>query len=107
MVRVAISNITDPDGDTFTIRVTGVTQDEPVNAKNQGRREPDATGVGTAAVRAERDGRRQRPRLRHLLHRHRLQRRVRQRQRLGLRPHDQGGNSTCTDDGQAYIPTEL
>ncbi|HYK02843.1 MAG TPA: vWA domain-containing protein [Thermoanaerobaculia bacterium] len=108
MVPVAISNITDPDGDPFTIRVTGVTQDEPVNAKNQGRRDPDATGVGTAtaSVRAERDGDGN-GRVYVISFTATDSRGASANGSVSVCvPHDQGGNSTCTDDGQAYSSTE-
>jgi len=108
MAPVVISNITDPDGDTFTIRVTGVTQDEPVNAKNQGRREPDATGVGTgtASVRAERDGDGN-GRVYVISFTATDSRGASAGGSVAVCvPHDQGGNSTCTDDGQAYLSTE-
>lgn len=49
MVPVAIQGISDPDGETLTTRVTGISQDEPGVAWS---------GVGTpvARVKAERDG---------------------------------------------------
>jgi hypothetical protein len=54
---VAISGVTDPDGDPVTVTATGVTQDEPVNAKGDGNTSPDAIiQAGTASVRAERSG---------------------------------------------------
>ena len=48
----------DPDGDPVTIRITGVTQDEPVDGGDDGNPCPDATGTGGSVVelRAERDG---------------------------------------------------
>lgn len=56
-VPVVIMGVTDPDGDAVTITVTGVTQDEPVNAKGDGNTSPDAViQAGAAAVRAERSG---------------------------------------------------
>lgn len=108
LVPVVISNVTDPDGDAVTIRVTGVTQDEPVNAKNQGRREPDATGVGTgtASVRAERDGNGN-GRVYVISFTATDSRGASANGSVSVCvPHDQGGNSTCTDDGQSYISTE-
>ena len=54
-VPIAVMGVTDPDGNTLTITVTGVTQDEPVNAKGDGNTSPDAViQAGAASVRAER-----------------------------------------------------
>jgi hypothetical protein len=103
MVPIAIGNVTDSDGDAITIQVTTITQDEPLSGKN-----PDGTGVGTAtaSVRAARDGK--------------GNGRV---YAIGFTatdskggsasgkvtvcvPHDQGGNTTCNDDGQIYVSTK-
>ena len=53
---IAITGLTDDDGDTVTATVTSILQDEPV--AGDGSVEPDALGVGTATaeVRAERAG---------------------------------------------------
>lgn len=57
LVPIAVTGVTDPDGHTLTITVTGVTQDEPVNAKGDGNTSPDAVvQAGVASVRAERAG---------------------------------------------------
>ncbi len=58
MVDVDILGITDPDGDTTTVTVAGITQDEPVNGTGDGSTSPDGAGVGsqTPSVRAERSG---------------------------------------------------
>lgn len=58
MVNVAVVGVTDPDGDSVTITVTGVTQDEPVNGLGDGDTSPDASipGDGTVDLRAERAG---------------------------------------------------
>ncbi|MDF0675053.1 MAG: SBBP repeat-containing protein [Nitrospira sp.] len=57
LVPIAIMGVTDPDGDSVTITVTGVTQDEPVKGKGDGNTSPDAViQVGAASVRAERSG---------------------------------------------------
>jgi hypothetical protein len=58
LVSVAVAGITDPDGDTVTLTVTSITQDEPVNGLGDGDTSPDGFGVGTpqAQVRAERSG---------------------------------------------------
>jgi len=56
-VPIVVMGVTDPDGDAVTITVTGVTQDEPVNAKGDGNTSPDAViEAGAALVRAERSG---------------------------------------------------
>ena len=56
-VPIVVMGVTDPDGDAVTITVTGVTQDEPVNAKGDGNTSPDAViEAGAASVRAERSG---------------------------------------------------
>ncbi len=55
---VAITGVTDPDGDPVALTVTGITQDEPTNGLGDGDASPDGAGVGTASpqVRAERSG---------------------------------------------------
>ncbi|HEX7838513.1 MAG TPA: PKD domain-containing protein [Kofleriaceae bacterium] len=55
---ISITGVTDPDGDPVTLTVTGVRQDEPVNALGDGNTCPDGRGVGgsTASVRVERTG---------------------------------------------------
>lgn len=57
-IPVTVGGVTDPDGDPVTLKVTAVTQDEPVNDTGDGATCPDAEGIGTAAprVRAERSG---------------------------------------------------
>ncbi len=58
MVAVEIEGVTDADGDSISINIDGITQDEPVNAKGDGNFAPDGDGVGTsvAQLRAERTG---------------------------------------------------
>ncbi|MGH7259797.1 MAG: CARDB domain-containing protein [Nitrospiraceae bacterium] len=58
LVTIAIQGVTDPDNDPITIRVTGITQDEPVNGLGDGDTSPDGFGVSTAQaqVRKERSG---------------------------------------------------
>lgn len=57
---ITLGGATDPDGDTVTLTVTGVTQDEPLNGPGDGHTTPNAK-VGSASnqvsVRAERSGR--------------------------------------------------
>jgi hypothetical protein len=54
LVPVAIHGVTDPDGDSVTLAVTSIRQDEPLSKRGS----PDAAGVGTATlqVRADRLG---------------------------------------------------
>ena len=65
LVPIAITGVTDPEGDPVVLAVGAITQDEPVldNGTGTGRTCPDATGVGTGApsVRAERAGTRNVP----------------------------------------------
>ena len=55
---IAITGVTDPDGDAFTLVVDAIFQDEPVNSGEDGDTCPDAWGVGSdgASVIAERVG---------------------------------------------------
>jgi uncharacterized delta-60 repeat protein len=55
---VSILGVSDPDGDTVTITITGITQDEPTHGLGQGDSGPDGFGVGSseAKLRAERSG---------------------------------------------------
>jgi hypothetical protein len=50
--------VTDPDGDTVRLVVTGITQDEPVLGQGSGNTFPDGLGVGgeVASLRVEREG---------------------------------------------------
>jgi hypothetical protein len=56
MVPVQINGITDPGGLQVTVSITGIMQDEPVDARDEGRSWVDGNGVGTptAFVRAAR-----------------------------------------------------
>jgi hypothetical protein len=64
LVPLTLSGATDPDGDVLTVRATGITQDEDVDAAGDGSTTPDAEigpptplgRAGAASVRAERDG---------------------------------------------------
>lgn len=54
-----LSGATDPDSDTVTLTITGVTQDEPLNGLGDGDTSPDAqagTQSNTVLLRAERSG---------------------------------------------------
>jgi hypothetical protein len=54
-VPLLIRGVTDPDGDTVTLKITSVWQDEPLSRRG----EPDSTGTGAsvAMLRADRSGR--------------------------------------------------
>lgn len=58
LVSVTIQGVTDPENDPVSIRITGITQDEPVNGLGDGDTAPDGFGIGTgiALLRAERSG---------------------------------------------------
>ena len=58
MENISILGLTDPNNDPVTVKITGITQDEPVNDHGDGNTETDGAGVGTstAQVRAERSG---------------------------------------------------
>jgi hypothetical protein len=109
MRPVDVLGVNDPDGDTLTLTVTRITQDEPVDEKGDGATAPDGAGVGTAIafVRAERAG-------------------PRNGRVYGISfraddgrggsctgsvsvcvPHDQGAHAECVDDGQIYDSTLL
>lgn len=57
---ITLSGATDPDGDTVTLTVTGVTQDEPLNDQGDGNTSPDARLVPAHSeqvdLRSERSG---------------------------------------------------
>lgn len=57
-VAVKLSGATDPDGDPVTVKVDGVTQDEPLNGTGDGDTAPDARAGAPSSVdlRAERAG---------------------------------------------------
>ena len=57
---VALAGATDPDGDTVTLTITTVTQDEPLDGLGDGDKSPDAkagTQSNKVLLRAERSGR--------------------------------------------------
>ena len=60
LVTVTATGATDPDGNTLTTTITGVTQDEPLLGLGSGDTSPDAVAVGGSPdqvqLRAERDG---------------------------------------------------
>ena len=65
LVSVTLRGATDPDGDSVTLTITGVTQDESVNGEGDGNTSPDATRASAgnevwSARRAKRAWRRSR-----------------------------------------------
>lgn len=56
-VAISVDGVTDPDGDSVSITIDGIFQDELVDAKGSGETSPDGIIDGdTAEVRAERSG---------------------------------------------------
>ncbi len=107
MVPIAITGVTDPDGDAVTITATSVSQDEAVRETGvgAGNTAPDAT-LSPLAVRAERNGNPKSPGNGRVYH-------------IGFTaddgnggqctgtvsvcvPHDQGKGSACVDGGPLY-----
>jgi len=110
-VPIGISNVTDPDGDTVSIIVESIYQDEPVDAVGSGNTCPDGAGVGTdtAEVLAERTGNKKVPgdgRVYHISF-------SADDGNGGICagkvtvcvPHDQGQGSACVDGGALYNST--
>lgn len=108
LVKVNILGVTDAEGDTVTIVITGIRQDEPLNTLGDGTTEIDAAGIGTstAEVRAERSGTPKVPgngRVYHISftaddgHGGSCTGTV----RVGV-PHDQGKGTPAIDDGPLY-----
>ncbi|MBI3807422.1 MAG: hypothetical protein HY281_07900 [Nitrospirae bacterium] len=58
LATVSVQGVTDPNNDPVTIKITAITQDEPVNGLGDGDTAPDGLGVGTAQaqLRQERSG---------------------------------------------------
>ncbi len=106
MVTESIVGVTDAFG---TIRVTGIQQDEPVEAIGSGNTAPDGSGVGTstASVRAERAG----PGTGRIYFISFTATNTQGAQCSGMVqaivPHDQGQGFTPVDTGQRYDSTVL
>jgi hypothetical protein len=107
LATISITGVKDPDGEPVTIKVTKITQDEPVNGLGDGDTSPDGFGIGQpqAQVRAERSG----------LGNGRVYAitftatdpaggTCSATVNVGV-PHDQGKGSTPIDDGQKYDST--
>jgi cysteine-rich repeat protein len=58
MTSVSVLGVTDPDGDPFTVSVTAIAQDEPIDSTGDGATCPDGLGVGldSVSLRSERSG---------------------------------------------------
>ena len=109
-VDIEIMGVTDPDGDAVTITITGITQDEPVDAigNGDGKTSPDGTGVGTstACVRAEREGTGN-GRVYAISFTATDPAGAECSESVTVCvPHDQGPDHECIDDGQDYDSTE-
>ena len=108
LVPISITGVTDPDNDPVTIKITGVTQDEPVNGLGDGDTSPDATPFGTKAVkvRAERSGTGD-GRVYHLDFQADDGKGGTCTSKVTVCvPHDQAPNTTCVDQGQLYDSTK-
>jgi len=111
LVPVAITGVTDPDGDAVTVTVDSVSQDEAVNAKGHGagNTTPDAT-LYPLAVRAERNGNKKTPgdgRVYHIdFSAVDENGNVCAGSTTVCVPHDKGGSSTCVDGGPLYDSTD-
>jgi len=114
-VPVSILGVTDPDGDAVTINITGIKQDEAVNAKGSGNTAPDGkiVGTSTAQVRAERVGDPKVPGNGRVYH---ISFTAKDNAAtpasctgevlVGV-PHDQGQHATPVDDGAIYDSTVI
>jgi hypothetical protein len=109
LATVSVQGVTDPNNDPVTIKITAITQDEPVNGLGDGDTAPDGLGVGTAQaqLRQERSG----------TGNGRVYAIWFQaddssggtctgKVSVGV-PHDQGKGSTAIDDGQNYDSTKF
>jgi len=111
LVSVAITGVTDADGDSVAVTVDGVSQDEAVssNGNGAGNTTPDAT-LEPLAVRAERNGNTKTPgdgRVYHIdFTADDGNGGVCTGSTTVCVPHDQGGNSTCVDGGPLHDSTD-
>ncbi len=110
---INVLGVTDGDGDTVSINIDSISQDEPVDTNGDGKFTPDGKGVGTdtAEVRAERSGTKKVPgdgRVYHIGftaddgHGGTCSGEV----QVGV-PHDKGKKSTLVDGGAIYDSTIL
>ena len=109
MVAETVVGVTDAYGLPITVTVTGIQQDEAVNALGSGNTQPDGSGVGTstAYVRAERAG----PGTGRIYFISFSATNTQGAQCSGMVqafvPHDQGQGFTPVDTGQRYDSTVL
>lgn len=106
-VGITINGVTDPNNQTPTIAITGIQQDEPVNAKGDGNTTPDGNGIGTptAQVRSERSGTAKGGRLYFITFKATDSGgSCTGTVTVGV-PHDQGQHNMPTDNGQRYDST--
>lgn len=102
---ISIQGVTDPDRDPVSIRITRITQDEPVNANGDGNTCPDGAGIGTATahVRSERSGGKKAGGNGRVYHIGFAARDPHGDQCMGVVrvcvPHDHGHGQTCIDGG--------
>ncbi|MBI3001709.1 MAG: hypothetical protein HYY46_25120 [Deltaproteobacteria bacterium] len=107
MVHIAITGVTDPDGDAVTINATSVSQDEAVRETGvgAGNTAPDAT-LSPLAVRAERNGNPKSPGNGRVYHIDFTADDGNGGMCTGTVtvcvPHDQGKGSVCVDGGPLY-----
>ena len=108
MVSVGVTGVTDSTNSALTIAITGIQQDEPVNAAGDGNTAPDGAGVGTstAQVRSERSGIAQGGRLYFISFKATNTAGGVCTGTVGVGvPHDQGQHSAPVDNGQRYDST--
>lgn len=107
-VPVGVVGISDPQGQTATIRIDGIAQDEPTNTYGDRDFCPDGAGIGAsqALVRAERSGTRKVPGDGRVYH---ISFTATDPDGYSCSgtvstcvPHDQGGRSACIDQGALY-----
>ncbi len=104
---IEIGGVTDPDDDPITIVVTGIFQDEPLNDVADGNTCPDADGVGGDSPRVlkERSGQGD-GRVYHIQFVADDGRGATCEAEVTVCvPHDQGGSSTCADQGPLFDST--
>jgi hypothetical protein len=105
MVEVGVAGVVSPGGGPVEVTITGVTQDEPVNATGDGNTEPDAAiAGGTAALRAERSGGGD-GRVYHLSFTASSGGQSCAGAVAVCVPHDQGQGASCVDQGPLYDST--
>jgi len=111
--EIAITGVTDGDGDPISITIDSIFQDEPVNTVGDGNTAPDGAGVGTdaASVRAERSGTRKLPGDGRVYH---IEFTAEDGQAGACEgsvtvcvPHDRGNGGACVDGGALFDSTSV